>query len=146
MPLNRLDPEGLDICHIFSKEQMEQLKCLSEGPDQEERLYRLISLWLETDESRVDTARNLTDEVIYRIWNQKGNIQVQELENATMRFQHAVRMLRNPGSISQAELALLLGYSDQAHFSRTFKKMSGITPQEFMKRHSHLILKGGPLT
>ena len=163
--MNRLDPEGVGVEYLFQKEQMEELKRISEAQDQEDALFRLMDRWLAQDERLVDTARVLTDEVIYRIWSQKGNIRVQELEKATlyssryiektlvnnvgltpkqlcsqMRFQHAVRLLRDPGSTGLAELALLLGYSDQAHFSRTFKKLSGSTPQEFMKRHSPIVL------
>jgi AraC-like DNA-binding protein len=37
------------------------------------------------------------------------------------------------GSHSQAQIAFLLGYSDQANFARAFKRWSGVTPGEFAR-------------
>lgn len=45
----------------------------------------------------------------------------------TRRFQRAVRRIRRAGTTSLAELAVDLGYSDQAHMSREFREFSGST-------------------
>jgi AraC-like DNA-binding protein len=40
------------------------------------------------------------------------------------------------GEHSKMEIAFLLGYSDQAHFTRAFKRWTGISPREFARAHS----------
>jgi AraC family transcriptional regulator len=38
------------------------------------------------------------------------------------------------GNVSIAEIALRLGFADQSHFHRTFKRITGLTPSEFRAR------------
>lgn len=47
------------------------------------------------------------------------------------RLHEAARQLDDGGSISQSALALSLGYSDQAHFVRDFKRIVGVTPMAY---------------
>lgn len=47
------------------------------------------------------------------------------------------RRLLVHGSKSIAEVSLQLGYEDASYFSRIFKKRSGETPTEFLKKYSH---------
>ena len=35
------------------------------------------------------------------------------------------------GEIATTEIALMLGYSDQAHFTRAFKRWTGVTPGKY---------------
>jgi AraC-like DNA-binding protein len=49
------------------------------------------------------------------------------------RLLEAAEQLATSESISQAELALNLGYSDQAHFIRDFKTMVGVSPAAYAK-------------
>jgi AraC-like DNA-binding protein len=51
-----------------------------------------------------------------------------------LRFERAVRRLREGGNASLAELAYECGYYDQAHFNRDFRRFAGITPSEFLAR------------
>ncbi|MEC9428764.1 MAG: AraC family transcriptional regulator, partial [Pseudomonadota bacterium] len=37
---------------------------------------------------------------------------------------------------SMSDIALLLGFNDQSHFSRVFKNHEGITPSQFIKQYS----------
>ncbi|MCP4625203.1 MAG: helix-turn-helix transcriptional regulator, partial [bacterium] len=37
------------------------------------------------------------------------------------------------GSLTLTDITYMLNYSDQAHFSNSFKKMYGMTPREFRK-------------
>src|SRR5262249_40378271 len=50
-----------------------------------------------------------------------------------VRFENAVRLLGNP-RMKLAEIALEVGYSDQAHFSRAFRQWTGVPPREFRRR------------
>jgi len=50
----------------------------------------------------------------------------------TLRIEFACRELTLTDS-SLAEVALAAGFSDQSHFSRTFKAQIGMTPGEFQK-------------
>ena len=113
----------------------------------------LRSQRLETDEnvSRV-TA------MVYAVAQERGILQVQDLVEryglnkrtlqrlfATYvgispkwviqryRLHEAAEQLAIRGSASQAELALTLGYSDQAHFVRDFKAIVGVTPAAYAR-------------
>src|SRR5215204_1551678 len=52
-----------------------------------------------------------------------------------LRIQDVSHQLLNSEK-SLAEIALTAGFSDQAHFSRTFKKQTGLTPAEFRNTFS----------
>ena len=52
----------------------------------------------------------------------------------SMRIEKAKSLLRTPGMNIQ-EVAEGTGYTDVAHFSRTFKKLTGQTPGEYRKGH-----------
>ena len=52
----------------------------------------------------------------------------------SMRIEKAKSLLRTPGMNIQ-EVAEQTGYTDVAHFSRTFKKLTGQTPGEYRKGH-----------
>jgi AraC family transcriptional regulator len=49
-----------------------------------------------------------------------------------LRIEYACRCLTNPET-PLAEIALAAGFSDQSHFSRTFKRQMGVPPGEFRK-------------
>jgi AraC-like DNA-binding protein len=48
----------------------------------------------------------------------------------TIRFENASRQLRDTDS-KIIEIALSSGYTDPAHFTRAFRRMSGVTPRQF---------------
>jgi AraC-like DNA-binding protein len=52
---------------------------------------------------------------------------------ARTRFAEALRMLGDP-TRKVIDVALDLGYSDPAHFTRAFGRWSGITPREYRRR------------
>jgi AraC-like DNA-binding protein len=49
------------------------------------------------------------------------------------RLHEAAEQLAADPSINQASLAAELGYSDQAHFVRDFKRIVGMTPAAYAK-------------
>jgi AraC-like DNA-binding protein len=53
-----------------------------------------------------------------------------------IRFQRAISEIETKGDIPWAALALECGYYDQAHFISDFKRFSGFTPLEYMKRRN----------
>ncbi len=50
------------------------------------------------------------------------------------RLHEAAEQLAAGAAISQSELALNLGYSDQAHFVRDFKMVVGTSPAAYARR------------
>jgi AraC-like DNA-binding protein len=48
-----------------------------------------------------------------------------------MRFQHLLRILNDATAAPLSELALSVGYSDQAHMNREFREFAGITPLQY---------------
>ena len=53
-----------------------------------------------------------------------------------VRFDAATWMLQDPGK-SVTEVALLLGYSDSARFTRAFRRIAGINPRAYRRQYQH---------
>lgn len=51
--------------------------------------------------------------------------------SSIMRFQNTVRMLFDSKNTALSEIALENGYTDQAHFSREFRRFTGETPLQY---------------
>ena len=51
----------------------------------------------------------------------------------TYRIEQAKKMLDNPQTL-MIDIAMNCGFSDQAHFSRVFKKIEGITPKQYRRK------------
>ncbi len=49
------------------------------------------------------------------------------------RIEQAKKMLDNPNAL-MIDIAMNCGFSDQAHFSRVFKKLEGVTPKKYRKK------------
>ncbi len=49
------------------------------------------------------------------------------------RIEQAKKMLDRPNTL-MADIAFSCGFSDQAHFSRTFKKIEGVTPKQYRRK------------
>jgi AraC family transcriptional regulator len=55
-----------------------------------------------------------------------------------LRIERAIEMLeRSDHKI--CELAAILGFSDQSHFSRTFRRITGVSPKMFVYLHSRMV-------
>jgi len=59
------------------------------------------------------------------------------------RLQEAAERLRTT-AVGLGEVAALLGYADQAHFTRDFARVTGMTPGQFAARHAHRTDRGRP--
>jgi AraC-like DNA-binding protein len=62
----------------------------------------------------------------------KQGLTYRRLVNA-LRFKAAAVRLRDP-LISVTDIALDLGYSDTAHFSRAFRRIAGMSPRQYRRR------------
>jgi AraC-like DNA-binding protein len=51
-----------------------------------------------------------------------------------MRFQKLLAAFRTWPGRTLTELALLTGYSDQAHMTREFREFAGVTPMQYRRR------------
>lgn len=49
-----------------------------------------------------------------------------------VRFTEAKKLLQIPGA-RMADVALSIGFRDQSHLTRMFRRISGLTPREFRK-------------
>ena len=52
-----------------------------------------------------------------------------------MRINAATRLLRDP-SLKIGEIGEMVGYADTAHFARVFKKIVGMSANEYRNSHS----------
>ncbi|MDJ0541965.1 MAG: helix-turn-helix transcriptional regulator, partial [Microcystis sp. M53603_WE2] len=50
-----------------------------------------------------------------------------------IRFEQAVLWLQEP-QIKLIDIAMELGYSDTAHFTRAFKRWTGLSPRDFRRQ------------
>lgn len=50
------------------------------------------------------------------------------------RIEQAKKMLDRP-NVDLVNIAIACGFSDQAHFSRTFKKIAGLTPKQYRQNN-----------
>ena len=108
---------------------------------------------------RVREFSPLTTQVIHEICQRKGNIRIQDLEMLTgyttrtlqsrfrndtglspklfsrfIRCQSAVYDINQLGGVVFSDLATELGYSDQPHFLREFKKLVSTTPLDYQNK------------
>ncbi|MBE9111710.1 AraC family transcriptional regulator [Nodosilinea sp. LEGE 07298] len=56
-----------------------------------------------------------------------------------IRFQHTARLLTSSSNVSLAYIAAELNYSDQSHMSHDFKRLAGISPNQFFQAHKALL-------
>jgi len=83
--------------------------------------------------SQVAAAAHATVRTLERKFKQSSGYSVKDV-SGLMRFEQVRNKLwHHPGS-NLAGLALELGYSDQAHLSREFKRYSGTTPAAFARK------------
>lgn len=51
-----------------------------------------------------------------------------------LRFQQVLQLVNGAPRVDWAEIALTAGYFDQAHFSRDFRRLSGLTPGAYLRQ------------
>jgi AraC-like DNA-binding protein len=116
---NMNEPRALD--HIHDKSEL--LNAMRE----------LVSLYITEDDLSIEVIADLaglSTRSLQRIM-QKHNLSYNDLLNEARR-QYAVEKLNTP-SIKISDIAYQLGYNDAAHFTRAFKRWTGMTPSEYRK-------------
>ncbi|WP_201982222.1 helix-turn-helix domain-containing protein [Hymenobacter rubidus] len=83
--------------------------------------------------SQVAAAAHATVRTLERRFKQAAGYTVKDI-SSLMRFEQARNHLWHHPSASLAGLAHELGYTDQAHLSREFKRYSGTTPAAFARK------------
>ena len=83
----------------------------------------------------------MVDSGMHRLWHLHTEIKAisgtrySEVLDQT-RFDAASELLQDP-DIKVTDVALQLGYSDSAHFSRAFKRVAGVNPRVYRQAYSH---------
>ena len=85
------------------------------------------------DVQSIATMLGLTGRTLQRRLSEDGATYARVVERA--RFAVAQRMLADP-ACKVIEVALDLGYSDQAHFARAFVRWTGLAPGDFRRLRS----------
>jgi len=83
--------------------------------------------------SEVAAAAHATVRTLERNFKQSSGHTVKDV-SALMRFEQVRNRLWNFPDTSIAGLAQEMGYTDQSHLSREFKRYSGITPAAFARK------------
>ncbi|WP_269618045.1 AraC family transcriptional regulator [Zhongshania sp. BJYM1] len=113
--------------------------CLAVLPDNEDfsRVLRnvLLRALQSGRASSADVAgmMNMSERTLFRRLNEQG-LSFKKLLSQ-LRMQLAREYLADP-RLSQSEIALLLGYSEQSSFHRAFKRETGLTPRQCQYRAS----------
>lgn len=119
--------------HAFEEFLEERMRSSQEPPTQISHIIRLIlahSGYFKTQtlENRV----SYTDRHIRRLFHEHVGVPP-KLFIDMIRFQKTLRHLNIDPHQNLAGLASELGYSDQSHFIRQFKKFYGSTPTQFLR-------------
>ena len=78
-------------------------------------------------------AFDLSERALQRLVSRRLGLTPKWLISRRRLHEAAERLRQDPGSIS--ELAAVLGYADQAHFTRDFARVTGTTPGRFAAAH-----------
>ncbi len=91
-----------------------------------------LSQNLDTHVSMTEVARkvNVSQFHFLRIFKEQMGVSPHQFR-IKVRIQAAKDLLQK--EIPLAEVALETGFSDQSHFTNTFKKLAGVTPKKYIK-------------
>ena len=88
--------------------------------------------------SEVAAAAHATVRTLERKFKQSSGHTVKDV-SALMRFEQARNCLWHRPETNLASLAAKLGYADQSHLSREFKRFSGTTPAAFARKAKRIV-------
>lgn len=159
IPANQIPSDGMPLEDVFCDDQLAQIKDAMASRTHQSSLLNLFGRWEENAKLyQSPQEQQLAAQVVRSIWDSRGQIRVNELEEETAyssrhlqdvvgrqvgmspkqmcrqtRFQNALFLMQTHPHASLSWLAHTLGYSDQAHFSKEFKAFSGMNPSQFQR-------------
>ena len=107
------------------------------GPSFLEAVQGLIAAYLPMGGLSIEQLAEMTElssRSLQRRFRELG-LSYSKLQDQT-RFERAAYLLKNSDS-KALEIALEVGYSDPSHFTRSFKRMTNLTPREYRRQHGH---------
>ena len=133
-PIRRPDPNLCSIADRYAKRLIEQLSTSHEFATQvRQSIAENIRAGIPASVESTAQALHMTSRTLQRrLTRQHCSHQVLVDE---VRAQLAQSYLAEP-SVSIAEVAFLLGFSEQSSFSRAFRRWTSITPAEFRQKRS----------
>jgi len=75
---------------------------------------------------------NFTPQYLSKIFKEETKYSFKKFLNK-VRIEKSMILL-NDGELTQSEIAYLVGFSDQSHFSRNFKQIVGVSPTEYKQQ------------
>lgn len=129
------DPHARDA-HLRAIAHLEERYAHYLPVDEQGLLVNHLVAWLRehpeaTRVGEVAEAMGLTERSLQRLAEQRLGIGPKWLLQRR-RLHDAVEALK-AGTTALADMAADLGYTDQAHFTRDFRTMTGVTPGEYLK-------------
>ena len=104
---------------------------IMQARDYIERNFRQVSCTVKSVADKVQLDRTY----LYRLFKEETGFSVIEYIN-NCRIGRACTMLNNT-DVQIKDVALSVGFSDQLYFSKVFRKLKGITPTEYRKKHAN---------
>lgn len=131
----RTDPDDPDA-HARGRTALEERLAALGEPDEESLLANEIVELVETDPSVLTVADilehvNLTERALQRLTHRRLGLSPARLVRRR-RLQEASERLRSDHE-RLGDVAAALGSSDQAHFTRDFRAVTGMTPGKFSR-------------
>ena len=157
VPLSRFSDKTLRLREVFGAagDELDQ-SILLQSTDLSR--INVVESFLRTRRPEIDENILKVSNIVYEVAKERGIVKVQDLVdrhglNTRMlqrlfaryvgvspkwviqryRLHEAAEQLASGESISQTELALNLGYSDQAHFIRDFRAIVGLSPAAYAR-------------
>lgn len=159
VPADEIPPEGIMLDTVFpwASRFAEQMNAV----DSETEQIRLVQLFVEECKKRrirtSGTEELLASHIADYMMQNRRIVRMKELEeyfvysartiqkvmvknvgispkqmNQQICLQSALRMMNQGNEKSLTEISYQLGYYDQSHFIRTFRKMTGCSPKEYL--------------
>ncbi len=128
-PLPGYMPEILDSASRIAEQYLESLDQSKVAADVRRLLVRMLPSG-EADQDAIASRLYRSTSTLQRQLSAEGTSYRDILE--TTRRGLAEKYLRD-GGYTQAEIAYMVGFSDQSNFARAFKRWTGVSPGQFQK-------------